>query len=218
VFERLKEIKDSGTTIVIVSHSTSQIEQICDRSIWICDGVVKEEGKTKTVDDHYYQFMEDERLSRLNQEAIAERKEKKENIEKVNLPAFCSKHAVRNGGEDVFFENIILLNDENEEALVFNSGSNVHIKINVKSKLVECNANFTISISNRDGLVYYGTNLVAERGDVFKLRGDNEFSFTIKNLNLLSGKYYINVGLYTKQNELLDEIKLAKMFPDTLGL
>ena len=54
-FEKLKEIKISGTTIVIVSHSLEQIEQICDRSIWICDGKIKEEGKPRIVNAHYYQ-------------------------------------------------------------------------------------------------------------------------------------------------------------------
>ena len=34
-FQKLKEIKAGGTTIVIVSHSLGQIEQICERSIWI---------------------------------------------------------------------------------------------------------------------------------------------------------------------------------------
>ena len=32
-FKRLKEIKNAGTTIVIVSHALGQIEQICDRCI-----------------------------------------------------------------------------------------------------------------------------------------------------------------------------------------
>ena len=43
-FNRLREIKAEGTTIVIVSHSLGQIEQICDRSIWIQDGLIKAEG------------------------------------------------------------------------------------------------------------------------------------------------------------------------------
>ena len=34
-FDKLKEIKDKGTTIVIVSHSMEQLEQICERSLWI---------------------------------------------------------------------------------------------------------------------------------------------------------------------------------------
>ena len=34
-FQKLQEIKAEGTTIVIVSHSMGQIDQICDRCIWI---------------------------------------------------------------------------------------------------------------------------------------------------------------------------------------
>ena len=43
-FDKLKEIKDKGTTIVIVSHSMEQLEQICERSLWIKDGMICEEG------------------------------------------------------------------------------------------------------------------------------------------------------------------------------
>ena len=34
-FDKLKEIKERGTTIIIVSHALGQIEQICDRTIYI---------------------------------------------------------------------------------------------------------------------------------------------------------------------------------------
>ncbi len=37
-FRKMQEIKAQGTTIVIVSHSLAQIEQICERSIWIDRG------------------------------------------------------------------------------------------------------------------------------------------------------------------------------------
>ncbi|MCD8069189.1 MAG: ABC transporter ATP-binding protein, partial [Lachnospiraceae bacterium] len=43
-FNRLREIKAEGTTIVIVSHSFCQIEQICERSFWIHDVLIKAEG------------------------------------------------------------------------------------------------------------------------------------------------------------------------------
>ncbi|MCD7716299.1 MAG: ABC transporter ATP-binding protein [Lachnospiraceae bacterium] len=56
-FNRLREIKAEGTTIVIVSHSMSQIEQICERSIWIHEGLVREEGAPTTVDEHYLDYM-----------------------------------------------------------------------------------------------------------------------------------------------------------------
>ena len=48
-FEKLREIKYSGTTIVIVSHSLQQIEQICDKSIWIEKGHIRQIGNPKEI-------------------------------------------------------------------------------------------------------------------------------------------------------------------------
>ena len=48
-FEKMQEIKKSGTTIVIVSHSLGQIEEICDRSIWIDAGRIRMDGQPKEV-------------------------------------------------------------------------------------------------------------------------------------------------------------------------
>lgn len=67
-FEKLKEIKADGTTIIIVSHSLGQIEQICDRAIWIEDGVIREEGIPKNVHEKYLAIMERRRLERMEKE------------------------------------------------------------------------------------------------------------------------------------------------------
>ncbi len=56
-FNKLKEIKAAGTTIVIVSHSLGQIEEFCDRSIWINEGKIRMEGKPKEVHAAYIEFM-----------------------------------------------------------------------------------------------------------------------------------------------------------------
>lgn len=52
-FEKLRQIKQQGTTIVIVSHSLGQIEEICDRSIWINQGKIMMDGEPKTVHEEY---------------------------------------------------------------------------------------------------------------------------------------------------------------------
>lgn len=56
-FQYLKSIKKSGVTIVIVSHSLGQIEEICDRSIWIKDGKIELVGAPKEVHSHFLEFM-----------------------------------------------------------------------------------------------------------------------------------------------------------------
>lgn len=60
-FDKLKEIKANGTTIVIVSHSLEQIEKICDRTIWIEDGLIKAVGDPKEVHSRYLYEMEEMR-------------------------------------------------------------------------------------------------------------------------------------------------------------
>ena len=94
-FEKLKEIRISGTTIVIVSHSLEQIEQICDRSIWLSDGKIQEEGKPRIVNAHYYKAMEDERLNKKENEILnIEKRSEKESpsINQNNTPSAEKKH------------------------------------------------------------------------------------------------------------------------------
>ncbi len=56
-FRKLKEIKANGTTIVIVSHSLGQIEEICEKSYWIKNGVIQLEGKPEVVHKEYMEYM-----------------------------------------------------------------------------------------------------------------------------------------------------------------
>lgn len=80
-FEKLREIKRKGTTIVIVSHSMGQIEQICDRCIWIHDGKIKKDGEPKSVDEEYLYTMEQKRI-----EGIERQRQQQQNREDLLEP------------------------------------------------------------------------------------------------------------------------------------
>lgn len=60
-FQKLMDIKQKGTTIVIVSHSMDQVERICERSIWIQEGLVQMDGIPREVHSQYLGFMSRER-------------------------------------------------------------------------------------------------------------------------------------------------------------
>ncbi|HAI70597.1 MAG TPA: ABC transporter [Gammaproteobacteria bacterium] len=47
----------SNKTIVLVSHNAAVIQQLCNRVVWIEDGVSKSEGETATVLTEYQQFL-----------------------------------------------------------------------------------------------------------------------------------------------------------------
>lgn len=52
-FEKLRELRDSDKTIVIVSHALNSIKDICTRGIWINNGKVEMDGPVKKVVEKY---------------------------------------------------------------------------------------------------------------------------------------------------------------------
>lgn len=80
---KLDELRASGITIVLVSHSMKQIQGIADRCIWIENGKIREDGDTKTVCDHYDKAMTRLREERDELEEELRRKEAKALVDQV---------------------------------------------------------------------------------------------------------------------------------------
>lgn len=72
---KLEELRASGVTVVLVSHSMGQIKEIADRCIWIENGLVREDGDTETVCDHYEEAMTRRREERDELEELQRRTE-----------------------------------------------------------------------------------------------------------------------------------------------
>ena len=59
-FTRMKQIRDMGTSILFVSHSTSAVRNFCDRAIWLDSGRMRGIGERLSICDEYQREMEDE--------------------------------------------------------------------------------------------------------------------------------------------------------------
>lgn len=92
-FEKLKSIKENGTTIVIVSHSMDQMYKICDRLIWIEEGHIREEGLPRLIGEEYLAAMEGRRLDRIEYETQLEKEELEKQIQ-------AEKERIRKEQED----------------------------------------------------------------------------------------------------------------------
>ena len=58
-YAKIKEIiEKKDKTVIIVSHSLSTIEEICNKVLWINKGKLMEYGKTSEVVDKYKEFMD----------------------------------------------------------------------------------------------------------------------------------------------------------------
>lgn len=50
---RMNVLMSGGTTVLVVSHTLSQIREMCNRVIWLDGGAVRMAGETKVVCDNY---------------------------------------------------------------------------------------------------------------------------------------------------------------------
>ena len=52
-FNKMRELKKEGKTMVFVTHSMESVKNLCDRAVWLSNGVVRMDGNTTEVVDEY---------------------------------------------------------------------------------------------------------------------------------------------------------------------
>ncbi len=183
-FSKLREIKTYGTTIVIVSHSLGQIEQICERSIWIQQGKIKMEGLPRDVHPEYMNYMGEKRQAiekktsdNSNKEVVAEKNEDTES-----------------GNGKIKISYIKIQDISGEEKNVFRTEEMMKFVIGYKVYEEVMDSCFGIAIFRSDNIFCYGTNTRIDRFKNIRLLNDGEIVFEMKN-TLLPGEYNIDVAI-----------------------
>lgn len=52
-FNKMKELKKEGKTMVFVTHSMESVKNLCDRAVWLYEGKIRMDGNTNEVVDEY---------------------------------------------------------------------------------------------------------------------------------------------------------------------
>lgn len=199
-FNKLKEIKAQGTTIVIVSHSLGQIEQICDRSIWIHDGLIKAEGAPKEIDLEYLDFMgrklQEASSKELENDKIEESPETEETSsdKKADSGEASMK---RWGNGDARIKSIRAYTAEGVQQKIFRTGETIVFRLDYTVKNPVGDAVFGIGIFSRDGIQCYGTNTRIDKHDEICLTENGGAEIVMENVPLLAGEYLIDFAIET---------------------
>ncbi len=202
-FNRLREIKGQGTTIVIVSHSMDQIEQICDRSIWIHEGDIRRQGRPRDVHPEYLDFMGEKRQERAEKEKEEAPQEKTEPI---------AKEEKRWGNGDARIRKVMILGRDGRERSVIKTDEQVTISIKYEIKNTVEDAVIGIGFFRSDGVQCYGTNTRIDKLPEFKLVRDGVAEVKIASLNLIPGQYLLDVAIESQIGIAVDYFREAYRF------
>lgn len=220
-FNKLREIKAAGTTIVIVSHSLGQVEQICDRSIWIDNGKIRADGVPREVHPAYLNYMAQqfiesnvrEEADKQEQEPVEEEKIQKEKTDlKEKQSEQEEQKKTRWGNKSVQFTQIRLLDGEGNERDKFLTGSKMIIEMKYRSNSPVQNPSCGIGIFRDDGLNCYGVNTQIDYISGLDLKEEGTICCIIEANLLLPGTYTIDVALHTEDGFAFDYYRYAKKF------
>ena len=202
-FNRLRQIKSEGTTIVIVSHSLSQLELICDRSIWIHDGVIKEEGAPFDVHPKYMSFMAGNTLTHSKdkkESSKAEEGSQADKEEKTDKSESAEKEKTENenrwGSGEIVIKNVTVTDDQGEERDTFLNTESIHILINYDNPGRIDNSVVGVAIYRDDKVHIYGTNTLIDMSRTLKLKDNGTISLVMNRVPVNAGNYIFDLAFH----------------------
>jgi ABC-type polysaccharide/polyol phosphate transport system ATPase subunit len=66
--DKFQELVSANTTIILVTHNMSVVENRCTKTLWLDNGIVREYGDTQYVLNEYRHFLQEARTVTLNKE------------------------------------------------------------------------------------------------------------------------------------------------------
>lgn len=211
-FRRLDQLKESGVSILFVTHSTDSVLKYCDRAIMLDDGELKMTGSPKQVVQAYLEMMFESDVE-VKQAPVLNA----ENYDVDFDPTRdnCIEHPTYNANEDRWGDGRakichyqLLQNGANCSGLV-QRGDELLVRMSVLFEQDIDDLIYGITVKTSDGNAVYGTNsrltgdlpAAQSAGDLISI----EFKLT---LNLLAGDYFVSLGVaqdhHAKDNIAVD--------------
>ncbi|VAX34854.1 Teichoic acid export ATP-binding protein TagH [hydrothermal vent metagenome] len=177
--KKMRELLDSGVTIIFVSHNIPLVQNLCHRLILLDKGEVKAEGIPEKVIPVYESLVNQQREQEIKKE-IATRSGKRLEVEDAPLIKIIN---VGLYGKD---ENL----KEN-----FMSDEPITIKINYEAREEIENPVFAFEIVRGDGIICCSSNSKNEYFDFKKITGQGAVTVKIDKTNLSPGIYCVNISI-----------------------
>lgn len=214
--DKLREIKASGVTIIMVSHDSNTIERFCDRAIWLNDGLIVEQGSTIDVVDAYMRHMGEKRMSDLRLEEKRKQIDKEETVAETKCETVETKEdtpveepsldysANHFGLKYIEIEKVIIKNENNEETAVLKNRESVTIEIYYKVNKPLEEYVFGIGFYDLEGRCLMGNNTQIDHIKVKHTKNMGCAKCIISRLPLLAGRYGLNVAIVDSSGTPMD--------------
>jgi lipopolysaccharide transport system ATP-binding protein len=214
-FDRLKKLKDGGTSILLVTHSSEQIVTHCTSALLLENGKVLEAGKPLPIVNRYMDLLFGKEKKSLEATSLLPTE--------TSIKEVANQAVLLNYTEDVFATHpgynpheyrwgdgkasildFDLSADGDSYPSAITTGQSIVLTISVKFLSVLVRPIFGITIKTKEGVTVYGVN--SETLDVAEFKslgqyGQVAYARASFCCHLAPGDYFISLGIATKNGE-----------------
>ena len=185
-FSKIREFREQGTTLLIVSHDRSAIQSLCDRAILLERGFVIKDGPPEEVMDFYNAL-------------IAERENATVEVKRLD----DGRAQTTSGTGEARVASIELRNEQGETVEYVNVGEPVRLEVKIRLHADLPELVFGYMIKDRLGQSVFGTNTHHLKVEMAQLKKDElltlVFSFPA---NIGLGSYSVSTALHVTDTHL----------------
>lgn len=186
-FNRIREYRELGTTLLIVSHDKAAIQSICDKAILLNAGKLEMEGKPEDVMDFYNAMLADRENQSIKQE----------------LDEDGGSIKTTSGSGEVTLNYAVLCDSDGKSLEVVRVGQKVSLKIFTVCRQAVDELVVGYLIKDRLGHVIFGTNTHHTNDVVGPLQPNQKIEYIFEFVaNLGPGSYSISIALHAQDNHI----------------
>jgi len=193
-YKKFEELRERGTTILLVTHDIDSVRRFCERCIWLDKGIIREEGDVEKVTGHYMSY-----TSKRTKSVESKKRIKDKECKKVDEYQREFKAIARWGSSVGAIKDVRLENKKGEEVEYIdkNQDIKISIRINISDGLENLDKlGLAFSIKNTKGQdLIVGSTF--ENEDYEFNEGYHLVKFQMRNC-LVPGEYYLVASLETR--------------------
>ena len=173
--EKFAEYRNSGRTVVVVSHAVGQLRNLCDHIAWLEHGELKEVGLPGTVVDDYVD---------------------KTHVDHARAAGDLEVAGSRFGSGEIRIERAEILGPSGVPTLTLRTGEEMTVRLHYVAQTGVAKPVFGIGVNTLEGVEVSGPN-TRDSGDVPDwLEGSGYVDFRVASLMLLPGTFDLSVAVY----------------------
>jgi lipopolysaccharide transport system ATP-binding protein len=186
-FDRIRQFRKQGTTLLLVSHDKQAIQSVCDRALLLDGGKLARAGKPEEIMDYYNAMIAERENATVR---VAEREGKLQTV---------------SGTGEATVTDIALLDETGARCEVVDVGAQVTLKVTVKAKAAIPRMVLGYMIKDRLGQAMYGTNTHLKELPLSDVQPGEEvvyrFHFPV---NLGPGTYSVATAIVSTETHLVN--------------